>query len=126
MYVVSQRSLYPDWGRRLLAFPILVALGTGIAWTNTQAVVGGLLGRKSEFQRTPKFARAWQGSGYALRVDHNMWIELFLMGYAIWGVWLALRSSPPLAPYLAVYGFAFGLVAFWSMRDRVEIWWSRR
>jgi cellulose synthase/poly-beta-1,6-N-acetylglucosamine synthase-like glycosyltransferase len=124
VYVVSQRSLYTDWKKRLLAFPILLALGTGLAWTNTEAVFGGLFGRKSEFQRTPKFARAWQGSGYALRLDSSIWVELFLTAYAIWGVAVALRSSPALAPYLAVYGFAFGWVALWSLRDRFELWWS--
>jgi cellulose synthase/poly-beta-1,6-N-acetylglucosamine synthase-like glycosyltransferase len=124
VYVVSQQTLYPDWKRRLLAFPVLLALGTGLSWTNSQAVVGGLLGDKGEFQRTPKFARAWQGSGYALRLDPSLWVELFLMAYAIWGVIVALRHSPPLAPYLAVYGFAFGWVAFWSLRDRIEMWRS--
>jgi len=124
VYVISQRSLYPDWKRRLLAFPVLLALGTGIAWSNTQAVVGGLLGKKGEFRRTPKFARAWQGSGYALRHDPNAWVELFLAAYAVWGVILALRFSPALAPYLAVYGFAFGLVSLWGLHDRWELWWQ--
>lgn len=124
VYVVSQRSLYPDWKRRMLAFPVLLALGTGIAWSNTQAVVGGLFGTKSEFRRTPKFARAWQGSGYAMRFDPGTWIELALAVYAFWGVTLALRMSPALAPYLAVYGFAFGLVGLWGMYDRWELWWQ--
>jgi cellulose synthase/poly-beta-1,6-N-acetylglucosamine synthase-like glycosyltransferase len=124
VYVISQRSLYPDWKRRILAFPMLVAIGTGIAWSNTQAVFGGLMGNRGEFRRTPKFARAWQGSGYALRFDHNIWIELFLAAYAVWGVILALRTSPALAPYLAVYGFAFGLVALWGLHDRWELWMS--
>jgi len=124
VYVVSQWTLYPDWKRRMLAFPVLVALGTGIAWSNTQAVVGGLIGKRGEFRRTPKFARAWQGSGYALRFDPNAWIELFLAAYAVWGVILALRTSPALAPYLAVYSFAFGLVALWGLHDRWELWWS--
>lgn len=122
VYVISQRSLYPDWKRRMLAFPVLLALGTGIAWSNSQAVIGGLLGNKGEFLRTPKFARAWQGSGYALRFDPNVWVELFLSGYAIWGVILALRTSPALAPYLAVYSFAFGLVALWGLHDHWELW----
>jgi cellulose synthase/poly-beta-1,6-N-acetylglucosamine synthase-like glycosyltransferase len=122
VYVISQRSLYPDWKRRMLAFPVLLAIGTGIAWTNTRAVVGGLLGTKGEFRRTPKFARAWQGSGYALRVDPNAWVELLLAAYAVWGVILALRTSPALAPYLAVYGFAFGTVALSSFLDRWTLW----
>lgn len=124
VYVISQRSLYPDWKRRLLAFPILLALGTGIAWSNSQAVISGLLGKKGEFRRTPKFALAWHGSGYALPFDSNVWVELFLAAYAVWGVILALRTSPALAPYLAVYSFAFGLVALWGLHDRWELWWS--
>jgi hypothetical protein len=32
--------------------------------------------------------------------------------------------SPALAPYLAVYGFAFGLVGLWGMYDRWELWWQ--
>jgi cellulose synthase/poly-beta-1,6-N-acetylglucosamine synthase-like glycosyltransferase len=121
VYVISQRTLYTDWKRRMLAFPVLLALGTGIAWNNTCAVVGGLFGKRGEFRRTPKFVRGWQGSGYALDMDPGMWVELGLALYAIWGVTLALRISPALAPYLAVYGFAFGLVSLWSLRDRWQL-----
>jgi cellulose synthase/poly-beta-1,6-N-acetylglucosamine synthase-like glycosyltransferase len=121
VYVVSQRTLYTDWKRRMLAFPVLLALGTGIAWSNTRAVVGGLLGRRGEFRRTPKFARGWQGSRYALHFDPSVWVELALASYAFWGVWLALRINPALVPYLSVYGFAFGLVALWSLHDRWQI-----
>lgn len=123
VYVISQQALYPDWKRRLLAFPVLLALGTGLAWSNSLAVIGGLMGRKTEFRRTPKFALTWQNSGYALRNDPGLIMELVLALYAVWGVWLALRLSPALAPYLAVYGFAFGLVAFWGIRDH---WVLRR
>jgi cellulose synthase/poly-beta-1,6-N-acetylglucosamine synthase-like glycosyltransferase len=118
VYVVSQQALYSDWKRRLLAFPVLLALGTGLAWSNTQAVIGGLFGWNTEFRRTPKFAQTWQSSGYALRHDPGMWVELLLAAYALWGVWLATRMSPAIAPYLGVYGFAFGLVALWGVYDR--------
>lgn len=118
VYVVSQQALYRDWSRRMLAFPVLLALGTGLAWSNTRAVIGGLSGRGGEFRRTPKFASAWQKSGYALRSDPDMWAEFMLSAYAWWGMWVALQYSPALAPYLALYGFAFGLVALWGLHDR--------
>jgi hypothetical protein len=57
-----------------------------------------------------------------MRFDPGTWIELLLSVYAIWGVTLALRMSPALAPYLAVYGFAFGLVGLWGLRDRWQVW----
>ena len=50
--------------------------------------------------------------------------RVFLAAYAVWGVILALRTGPALAPYLAVYGFAFGLVALWGLHDRWELWMS--
>ncbi len=118
VYLVSQRTLYTDWARRLLAFPVLLALGTGVAWNNTQAVISGLIGRGGEFQRTPKFGSAWQNSRYALRHDPSVWVEIGLSVYALWGMTVALRLSPTLAPYLALYGFAFGWVAFRGIYDR--------
>ncbi len=122
MYAVSQQALYRDWRHRLLAFPILIALGTGIAWNNSRAVISGLLHHQSEFRRTPKFGRAWQTSRYALRKDYSVWIEILLSVYALWGVWLALQTQySAIVPYLAVYSFSFGLVAFWSLRDRWQL-----
>jgi len=123
VYVVSQQALYPDWKRRLLAFPVLLALGTGIAWSNSIAVMGGLLGWKTEFRRTPKFARVWHDTRYAMRSNPGLLVEVVLAIYAIWGVWLALKLSPALVPYLGVYGFAFGSVALWGIRDT---WLARR
>ncbi|NWG18637.1 MAG: glycosyltransferase [Chloroflexi bacterium] len=118
VYVFSQQQLYPDWKRRLLVFPVLLALGTGIAWNNSRAAINGLLRRGGEFRRTPKFAVGWQKSSYALRSDPNAWIELALALYALWGVVLALQTrNAAVAPYLCLYVFAFGLVGGWSLRD---------
>jgi hypothetical protein len=75
-----------------------------------------------EFQRTPKFGRNWQISRYALRVDRAVWVELVLSAYALAGAYVALRINPALAPYLGVYGFAFGVVALWSLRDSWLMW----
>lgn len=121
IYVISQQALYLDWLKRLMAFPVLMALGTGIAWSNTQAVISGLLGRNTEFRRTPKFAQAWEGSGYALKRDPAMWMELLLSAYSLWGTYLAMRLSPALAPWLAVYSISFIIIVLWGIRDRVAL-----
>ncbi|NWF70543.1 MAG: glycosyltransferase [Chloroflexi bacterium] len=117
VYVVSQQTLYDDWGKRLLVFPVLMALGTGIAWNNTRAVVSGFMGRHGEFKRTPKFGQAKRANTYALRFDRATWVEVALSLYALWGTVIAVKSYPALAPYLALYAFAFAAVAFWSMSD---------
>jgi cellulose synthase/poly-beta-1,6-N-acetylglucosamine synthase-like glycosyltransferase len=58
-YVVSQRVLFPKaWLRTFLYLPFLMALGVGLTVTNTKAVMEALLGIKSAFARTPKYAVA--------------------------------------------------------------------
>ena len=116
--VVSQSKLYPNWGRRLLAFPVLLALGTGVAWNNTRAVLGALMGEGGEFRRTPKFASTGRSNTYALHGDRATWIELLWAAYALAGALLAMYTYPSLAPYLVIYGLAFAIVALWSLRER--------
>ena len=38
-YALSQRHLYDDWKRRMMLMPVLALLGTGIALSNTVAIV---------------------------------------------------------------------------------------
>jgi cellulose synthase/poly-beta-1,6-N-acetylglucosamine synthase-like glycosyltransferase len=55
-YMVAQRSLYPRaWWRHLKYIPFLMATGIGLAITNSRAVLEALLGKPSEFVRTPKY-----------------------------------------------------------------------
>jgi len=120
IYAASQHALYPDWRRRMLAFPLLLVLGTGIAWNNTCAVVGALLPRRrpAEFRRTPKFAARWTASTYALRPDFSTVVEALLALYALLGALLALQRQPALAPWLALYAYAFGMIVVLSLRDQ--------
>ncbi|MBW4436489.1 MAG: glycosyltransferase [Pleurocapsa minor GSE-CHR-MK-17-07R] len=124
VFVVSQGALYKDWKRRVLQIPALFAFGTGIAWSNARAVTSGILSRKSEFKRTPKYARMAASNKYAAaRVSRNVYVEIFLSLYAFAGAYIALRFSPAAMPYLLTYGFAFAVVAFWGLRD---VWEVRR
>ncbi len=119
IYIISQRALYADWRQRILAFPVLLVLGTGIAWNNTVAVVEGLISNQhSEFQRTPKFGKNSQRSGYALRFDPTTWVELLLSIYALGGALMAMEFNPAYVAYMALYSYAFGVIAVWSLRDR--------
>jgi cellulose synthase/poly-beta-1,6-N-acetylglucosamine synthase-like glycosyltransferase len=55
-YLVSQRELHPKtWWRTFLYMPFVMATGIGISVRNAQAVIEAILGKKSEFARTPKF-----------------------------------------------------------------------
>jgi cellulose synthase/poly-beta-1,6-N-acetylglucosamine synthase-like glycosyltransferase len=121
LFIVSQRALYDDWQRRLRALPALLALGTGVAWSNANAVLNGLFSRKGEFKRTPKYAARRAGNKYALRINRNIIWEIALACYALWGIFVASQLAPTFMPYLSIYMFAFGAVGFWGLRDHLAL-----
>ena len=67
MYAAGQIRLYERPWRGLSAFPALLLLGSGMSLSNSLAVFSALLGRRSAFRRTPKFAGDWAGSAMRCR-----------------------------------------------------------
>jgi cellulose synthase/poly-beta-1,6-N-acetylglucosamine synthase-like glycosyltransferase len=123
IFVISQRELYTDWRRRIIALPALIALGTGTAWSNARAVVSGLFNVPEEFKRTPKYADRKTANPYSVRLNANVYFEMFLCLYAFSSAAMAVEAAPSLAPFLLLYGFAFGTVAYWGLHD---FWEQRR
>jgi len=117
VYALAQRALYPDWRRRLLYFPILALLGTGIALNNTRAVGEALRGRGGVFARTPKFhledtGGAWADSAYRLPLDWTTLGEALLALYALATAVAAWRAGNLYAiPFMLLYVGGFGLTA---------------
>ncbi|MDH7485261.1 MAG: glycosyltransferase [Anaerolineae bacterium] len=117
LYAVGQRALYPNWWRRYSHLPLLVLLGSGIALSNSVAIVEGLLGRENRFRRTPKFRLEgkngqWQGQRYALRLDWMVLGELLLALYAALTIAVAwTRGHTWAIPFLCLYLGGFGLMA---------------
>jgi cellulose synthase/poly-beta-1,6-N-acetylglucosamine synthase-like glycosyltransferase len=127
-YTLSQRHLYPDWRRRMASMPVLALLGTGLALSNTVAILQGLLGKSQPFRRTPKFriegrGDRWIGSRYALPFQWVTLGELALAGYALATVLVALAVGNYLAvPFLLLYVGGYGYVGLHGLRDA----WTRR
>jgi cellulose synthase/poly-beta-1,6-N-acetylglucosamine synthase-like glycosyltransferase len=130
-YAVSQRYLYPDWGRRMAFMPVLALLGTGLALSNTLAIGRGLLGRDRAFRRTPKFhiegrSDRWQGNRYALRFEWVAVGELAVAGYALATVAVALLMGNYVAvPFLLLYVGGYGYIALHGLQDTVAHWRAR-
>jgi hypothetical protein len=88
-YLVSQKELFPRrWPRTFLFLPFLMALGIGLTLTNTRAVIEALLGIKSSFKRTPKYAvqskaDKVQGQKYRRRLGIVPWLELLVGTYFV-------------------------------------------
>jgi cellulose synthase/poly-beta-1,6-N-acetylglucosamine synthase-like glycosyltransferase len=110
LYLVSQRALYGQWWRRLLWLPALTCLGIGVAVSNSRAVLEALLGRESEFVRTPK--RGDQArQHYAAGRTVQPWLELGLGGYCAASLWFYVAGGSYLiAPLLALYAVSFLVV----------------
>ena len=88
-YLVSQKELFPRrWPRTFFFLPFLMALGIGLTLTNTRAVIEALLGIKSSFKRTPKYAvqskaDKAQGQKYRRRLGIVPWLELLVGTYFV-------------------------------------------
>ena len=123
VYVTAQWEVYPDWKRRLLHFPLMVLVGTGIAWSNVLGVWQGLRTWGGLMARTPKFQLEgrrgeWIGSRYQLTRDRAVLGEVVLALYALATVvaaWLTGNRGMILFPLL--HTMAFGLVAVLSLRE---------
>jgi cellulose synthase/poly-beta-1,6-N-acetylglucosamine synthase-like glycosyltransferase len=128
-YALSQRHLYPDWVQRMAYMPVLALLGTGLALSNTVAIVRGLLSRDLTFRRTPKFriegrGDRWIGSRYALPFEWLALGELALAAYAVATLVVALVVGNYLAmPFLLLYVGGYGYMGLYGLRDA---WASRR
>ncbi|MBC7228607.1 MAG: glycosyltransferase [Thermoflexales bacterium] len=123
VYCTGQRALYRDWKRRLLAFPVLVLVGTGIAWGNAVAILQGLTRWGGVFARTPKFhldgrAKNWRHSPYRLTRDPSVLGEMALAAYALAAVAMAWNlGRVDAVPFLLLYALSFGLVAGVSLYE---------
>jgi len=121
LYSVSQRSIYSAWKHRMLYFPLLACIGTGIALSNTQAILEALLGRQTPFHRTPKFhvshpGDEWTDKSYVLPFDPLAFGELVLCLYAVWGVVIAWQTHQWfMIPFMSLYVAGFGLVALLTL-----------
>ncbi len=112
--------------QRMRQLTVLLALGTGLSVNNSRAVFEALLGIRSAFKRTPKFAithtaKDWHTSTYVLPSDPTVWAEAALALYAVslllysllHGIWWLL-------PWLSLYAGGYTYIAYLSMRQAWE------
>jgi len=122
-YLVAQRALHPrEWGKRLKYIPFLMATGIGLAITNSQAVFEALLGKPSEFVRTPKYrVEARQGGWERMKYVHRRagWIsavELGLGAYFLFTVIYSLTLENYLTtPFLMLFFMGYSYMGTMSL-----------
>jgi hypothetical protein len=97
-YLISQRETYPDWRSRVRYLPMVMAVGIGLAVNNTKAVLEALMGKETEFARTPKYGiersrDEWQGKKYHQALPVQPFIEVALGIYFTIAVFYALQNG---------------------------------
>src|SRR6202451_1711513 len=114
-YLVSQKELFPGkWLRSLLYLPFLMALGIGLTVTNTRAVLEALLGKKSEFARTPKYhveskQDKVRANNYRRGLGWVPWVELLIGCYFAITVYYAIDNEN----YITVPFLILFVVGYW-------------
>jgi hypothetical protein len=94
-YSVSQREVFGEgWLARLGYLPAVLAVGIGLSVSNARAVFEALLGYKTDFVRTPKFAvessrDEWRDKRYRGATSVVPVLELLLGVYFSIAAWYA-------------------------------------
>ena len=114
-YLVSQRELFPGkWYRALLYLPFLMALGIGLTVTNTRAVLEALIGKKSDFARTPKYhveskKDKVRANNYRRGLGWVPWVEMLIGCYFAITVYYAIDNEN----YITVPFLILFVVGYW-------------
>src|SRR2546428_3198482 len=113
-YLVAQRELRPkSWRRTFLYLPFVMATGIGISVRNAQAVMEAIVGKKSEFARTPKFNIEGKQGAFATKSYRNKagWMpyaEVLLGLYfsltIVYAIWIENYATVPFL-LLFVWGY---------------------
>mgnify|MGYP000209307868 CR=1 FL=1 len=122
MFAIAQLAGYRNGLRRLMALPVLMMLGVGLAVSNAEAVILALLGRQGEFKRTPKYRlenkkdrSAWKQMGYAIETDRAVWLEIFMAVYMAIGLGVAIERAPAMIPVMVLGMLSFGYISALSL-----------
>ena len=94
----AQRTLYPDWLRRIVFFPVFMAGSMAMAASNTKALFQALLKRPTPFERTPKAPLTRSPYYRSQTAPVTAMVEAVLAVYCICGliamgmeyIWLAM------------------------------------
>ena len=122
-YLYSQRDVRSDWRKKIVLFPLFMAGSMGLAVNNSRAVFEGLMNRKSEFVRTPKFKVvnekiSWTGKKYlSYKIGFSVIIELIMAIYCLIGIVSSIYFLELAAiPFQLLFFTGFSFVAITSIK----------
>lgn len=127
-YWYSYKSIHGGGFRNFISFTKLFftfyTVVMGFSFQNSIAVIEGLLGKKSEFVRTPKFnieslKEKWKDNIYISRkISKNTIIEGLLVFYFILGLFSAIKLNDfGLFPFHLMLTIGYGFVFYKSVKN---------
>ena len=123
MYLYAQKDIRDDWRKKIVLFPLFMAGSMGFAVNNSRAVFEGLLNRKSEFVRTPKFKvvdnkDSWIGKRYnSKKLGLSVIVELIMAIYCLVGVASSIYFLEIAAlPFQILFFLGFAFVSLTSIK----------
>jgi len=128
LYITAQRVLHKNWVRRTLRIPALMVLGTGVAVSNTYAVVEAFLGTANNFVRTPKHnivgsTRQAQARSSRFSLDSVWIIEALMAIYCVVGLVMSFQAELYIiSPFLLLYALGFLLMVVSSAGEAILRW----
>jgi cellulose synthase/poly-beta-1,6-N-acetylglucosamine synthase-like glycosyltransferase len=121
-YLVAQRELRPKtWWRTFLYMPFVMATGIGISVRNAQAVLEAIIGKKSEFARTPKFKIEGKKGTFAKKSYKNKagWMPYaeVLLGlyFSLTIVYAIANENYATVPFLLLFVWGYLYTGFMSL-----------
>jgi cellulose synthase/poly-beta-1,6-N-acetylglucosamine synthase-like glycosyltransferase len=123
-YLYSQKDIRTDWRKKIVLFPLFMAGSMGFAVNNSRAVFEGLMNRKSEFVRTPKFKvenskDTLKGNKYLAKkkIDMMAMVELIMAIYCLIGIVSSIYFLEIAAlPFQILFFTGFAFVSFTSIK----------
>jgi cellulose synthase/poly-beta-1,6-N-acetylglucosamine synthase-like glycosyltransferase len=134
-YLMAERELSPKrWKRSVLLLPALLAMGVALAVINSRAVLEALLGIKTGFVRTAKYAIAQDrvrlaDATYRRKSGWLPFIELAIGTYFLFMIYWAIDTYNFLAlPFLALFVAGYYWAAFATLYEehRSRLRWQRQ
>ncbi len=122
-YMYAQKDIRTDWRKKIALFPLFMAGSMGFAVNNSRAVIEGLLDRKSEFVRTPKFKVVdqkddWKNKKYTTsKLDFSVIVETLLAIYCFVSILSSIYFMEFAAlPFQILFFTGFAFVSYTSIR----------
>ncbi len=128
-YAFAQRQVFGnEWSKQLKYIPGVLALGIGLSVNNAKAVIEGLLGRRSEFVRTPKLGvlastEEWRFRRYRGLTNWVPYVELAMAFYfaamSLYAVTHGLWGS---VPFILIFEAGYLYTSVLSLLQGFERW----